>query len=143
MANPTDTETREMLNAITALAQRVEVGFAQIDAKVDIKFAELSSKIDRVEAKADIKFAELSSKIDRVEAKADIKFAELSAKGDKVEGKLDTKIAELGGKIDVLNERTSIGFWNFIGRGLLLSIFGALALAAISFAIYGVPKMKL
>jgi hypothetical protein len=125
MANPTDTETREMLNAITALAQRVEVGFAQIDAKVDIKFAELSSKIDRVEAKADIK------------------FAELSAKGDKVEGKLDTKIAELGGKIDVLNERTSIGFWNFIGRGLLLSIFGALALAAISFAIYGVPKMKL
>jgi archaellum component FlaC len=34
MATPTDTELKEVLNAIAALSQRVEVGFAEIKGEI-------------------------------------------------------------------------------------------------------------
>jgi uncharacterized protein YpuA (DUF1002 family) len=64
MATPTtDTELREVLNAISALSQRVEVGFAQIDTKLAETKAELKGEIQRVEAKMDAQFAEVKGDI--------------------------------------------------------------------------------
>lgn len=101
MAVPTDTELRELKDLIATLTQRVEVGFAQMDAKL----ADVRTEIQRVEGKSDIKFAELS------------------------------------GKIDVLNERTSIGFWGFVGRALIVTVFSFLVLGAIKYGLTGKLKV--
>jgi hypothetical protein len=119
MAVPTDTELRELKDLIATLTQRVEVGFAQMDAKL----ADVRTEIQRVEGKSDIKFAELSGKIDVLNERTSIKFAELS------------------GKIDVLNERTSIGFWGFVGRALIVTVFSFLVLGAIKYGLTGKLKV--
>ncbi len=51
---------------------------------------------------------------------ADIK-AEITAEIKRVENKADIKFAELGGKIDVIDDRTKLGFWGFIGRALIIA----------------------
>jgi hypothetical protein len=80
MATPaTDIELRELLNAVNALSQRVEVGFAQANTK-------------------------------------------------------------LAGRIDVIDERTKLGFWGFVGRGVIISLLGFLILMAIKYALTGTIK---
>jgi hypothetical protein len=37
-------------------------------------------------------------------------------------GQINTVEAKLEGKIDKLDERTRLGFWGFVGRGLVLAI---------------------
>jgi hypothetical protein len=37
--------------------------------------------------------------------------------------KVDTKLAEIQGQINVLEERTKLGFWGFIGRAVIIGIF--------------------
>ena len=43
-----------------------------------------------------------------------------------VKGQINTVEAKLEGKIDKLDERTRLGFWGFVGRGLVLAILIAL-----------------
>ena len=108
MATPTDTETKEIMSAIArlestaaanhaALTQRMEVGFAQIDAKfaqMDTKLAEtkaeLKTEIQRVEGKTDIKFAELSGDIKALDQRIISVDQKVTALGDRIQGQ-DTK----------------------------------------------------
>jgi hypothetical protein len=65
-------------------------------------------------------------------AQMDTKFIELKAelKGEiqRVEAKTDIELAKLNGKIDVLDERTKVGFWGFIGRAVIIGLIsGAIA----------------
>jgi hypothetical protein len=130
MTTPTETETKEILNAIarlesttTALAQRVEIGFAQMTQRIEVGFAEVDTKL----AKMETKLAET-----RAELKTDIQ---------KVEGKLAETRAELGGKIDVLDERTQIGFWGFAARGAIATLLGTVGLTFLRwFWAIGIPK---
>jgi hypothetical protein len=113
MATPaTDTELREVLNAVSALTQRVEIGFANVDAK----FAQVDTKLSEFKA-------EIKAEIQRVEAKTDV------------------KLAQLEGKIDVIDERTKLGFWGFIGRAVIVSVLGTMALLAIKYALTGTIKL--
>jgi hypothetical protein len=61
-------------------------------------------------------------------AQMDTKFIELKAelKGEiqRVEAKTDIELAKLNGKIDVLDERTKVGFWGFIGRAVIIGLIG-------------------
>jgi hypothetical protein len=43
-----------------------------------------------------------------------------------LKGQINTVEAKLEGKIDKLDERTRLGFWGFVGRGLVLAILIAL-----------------
>jgi hypothetical protein len=43
-----------------------------------------------------------------------------------IRGQINTVEAKLEGKIDKLDERTRLGFWGFVGRGLVLAILIAL-----------------
>jgi hypothetical protein len=43
-----------------------------------------------------------------------------------MKGQINTVEAKLEGKIDKLDERTRLGFWGFVGRGLVLAILIAL-----------------
>ncbi len=68
-------------------------------------------------------FAATKTEIQRVEAKTDIKFAELS------------------GKIDVMDERTKLGFWGFIGRAVIIGIFILVIGFAIKYFFFGTVKL--
>ncbi len=49
----------------------------------------------------------------------------------------DVKFAELSGKIDVLDERTKIGFWGFIGRAVIITILGLVAGLIVRYVLFG------
>jgi gas vesicle protein len=121
MTVATETEVRELRELILGLREEMRIGFVQMDIKfVEFK-SEVKGEIQRVES-------ELKSEIQRVESelKSDIKRVESELKSDikRVEAKTDVKLAELGGKIDVLDERTKVGFWGFIGRAVIIGIIG-------------------
>ncbi len=61
----------------------------------------------------DTKLAKLEGRIDNLETR--------------IEGRIDTVEAKLIGKIDQLDERTKLGFWGFIFRGVALASLTALA----------------
>ena len=102
------------------LREEMRVGFANNDTK----FSEVKAEIQGLDAKTDIKFAEIKAEIQGSEATIDIKLIEIKAS-------IDVKAAELGGKIDVIDERTKLGFWGFVGRALII----AALILAISFSI--------
>jgi peptidoglycan hydrolase CwlO-like protein len=121
MAVTTDTEVRELRELILSLREEMRIGFVQMDTKfVELK-TELKGEIQRVEAKADVKLAELNGKIDEAKAELNGKIDETKAE---LNGKIDEVKAELGGKIDVLEERTRVGFWGFIGRAVIIGLIG-------------------
>lgn len=49
----------------------------------------------------------------------------------------EVKFAELSGKIDVLDERTKIGFWGFIGRAVIITILGLVAGLIVRYVLFG------
>jgi hypothetical protein len=61
----------------------------------------------------DTKLAKLEGRIDNIETK--------------IEGQINIVEAKLLGKIDRLDERTRLGFWGFIFRGVALASLTALA----------------
>jgi hypothetical protein len=70
-------------------------------------------------------------------------FVESKANIDAKFAEVNLAISKLSGDIRVLEERTKLGFWGFVGRAVIISILGALALAALSFALYDPAKIKL
>jgi Skp family chaperone for outer membrane proteins len=95
MATPvTDTELREVLNAVNALSQRVEVGFANVDTKL----AQMDTKFVQLEAKLTETKAELKGEIQRVEGKlTNIETGLADVKGD-IKA-IDQRMATLDGRI--------------------------------------------
>jgi hypothetical protein len=120
MATPiTDTELKEVLNAlqkltegVAAISQRMEVGFAQMDTKLADLRGEMNQKFAQMDTKLSETKAELKSKIQKVEA-----------------------------KVDVIDERTKIGFWGFVGRAVIVSLLGFLILMAVKYALTGTIKL--
>ena len=112
MPPTTDIDLKEVRDLIIGLREEVRVGFAQVDTKL---------------AQMDTKFVLLKS--------------EITAEIQRVESKTDVKFAELGGKIDVIDERTKLGFWGFIGRGLIVAIFVLFTSFAIKYFLFGTVKL--
>jgi hypothetical protein len=121
MPPTTESEIKELRDLVIGLREEIRVGFANNNTK----FAEIRGEIQKMEA-------ELKSEILRVEVKTDAKLAEIQTdlKGEiqRVEGSTNTKLAEIKGQVEVLDERTKIGFWGFIWRavisGTLLLLMG-------------------
>ncbi len=61
MTTPTETDVREILSAISTLSQRMEVGFAQVRAEIDVVKANQASTITAI--------AELSNRISATESR--------------------------------------------------------------------------
>jgi uncharacterized protein involved in exopolysaccharide biosynthesis len=111
MPPTTESELREVLNAISALSQRVEIGFAQMDTKLAETKAELKGEIQRVEAKMDAQFTEVKGDIKALDQR-------VVALDDKVTG-LDDRVKALDGR-----------FWAF--AIMLFGGVGSLALILIT-----------
>jgi predicted lipoprotein len=130
----TETEIKELRDLVVGLREEIRVGFANNNTK----FAELRGEIQKVEA-------ELKGEILRVEAKTDAKFAEIQAelKGEiqRVEGKTDTKLAEIKGQVDLLEDRTQIGFWGFIWRSVIIGILILVSGFAVRYVLFGTLRV--
>jgi Skp family chaperone for outer membrane proteins len=74
----------------------------------------------------DIDIKELKDLIQGLDKKIEVGFANIDTKFAKVEGQINTVEAKLEGKIDKLDERTKLGFWGFIFRGVALAALAAL-----------------
>jgi hypothetical protein len=78
-------------------------------------------------------------------ANTNTKFVELNAelKGEiqRVEAKTDNKLAEIKGQVDVLEERTKIGFWGFIWRSVIIGILILVSGFAVRYALFGTLKV--
>jgi hypothetical protein len=59
-----------------------------------------------------------------------------------LKGQVNTVEAKLGGKIDTLEERTKLGFWGFIFRGVILA-FSTTIVATLTtiFVSYALPLL--
>jgi hypothetical protein len=55
--------------------------------------------------------------------------------------KVDTKLAEIQGQINVLEKRTKLGFWGFIGRAVIIGIFVLAAGFAVKYFLFGTVKL--
>jgi hypothetical protein len=145
MPQVTETEIRELRELVLSLREEMRVGFAQVDTK----FSEIKNEIQRVEAKTDTKFAELKSEIkseiQRVEAKTDTKFAELKSEIkseiQRVETKTDLQLSEIKGQINVIEERTKLGFWGFVGRSIIVTLLGLLSGFTVKYFFFGTVKI--
>jgi hypothetical protein len=73
----------------------------------------------------DTKLAKLEGRIDNLETK--------------LEGRINTIEAKFTGKFDQLDERTKLGFWGFILRGIVLAFLTALA----TYLFQILPKLEL
>ena len=74
----------------------------------------------------DIDIRELKDLITALDKKIDVGFSDIRGELKDIRGQINTSEAKLEGKIDKLDERTRLGFWGFVGRGLVLAILIAL-----------------
>lgn len=112
MPPTTETEIKELRDLVIGLRKEIRVGFAQNDTKLSEFKAEIKSEIQRVEAKTDAKFAEVN-----------------------------VALANLSGSIKVLDERTGLGFWGFIGRAAIIGVFVLAIGFAIKYFLFGTVKL--
>ena len=136
----TPTILRDELRPIRNRLDRLEVGQAALDAKIDAQGERLDAKIDALgerldaridalDAKLDSRCAALDARIDALDAKLDARIdaldAKLDAKIDALDSKieashreLDAKIGALDGKLNVLTGAMALGFTVLIALGL-------------------------
>ena len=95
MTPATDTDIRDIKTAIDANTKAIGDMVVEIKT-INSRLVEIDRKVDKID-----------SRIDNLETK-------IEAKIDKLEIKLD-------GKFEKLDERTKLGFWGFILRGLVLT----------------------
>ena len=125
----TPTILRDELRPIRNRLDRLEVGQAALDAKIDALGERLDARIDALDAKLDSRCAGLDARIDALDAKLDARIdaldAKLDAKIDALDSKieasyreLDAKIGALDGKLNVLTGAMALGFTVLIALGL-------------------------
>jgi hypothetical protein len=85
---------------------------------------------------------DLNAKI--VDVRQDIRdgFAEVKTAIQTLDNKNDVKFSQLQAQIDVLNERTKLGFWGFIGRAVAIGIMGFLAKFIFDYFVTGEIKIE-
>ena len=100
----TPTILRDELRPIRNRLDRLEVGQAALDAKIDAHGERLDAKIDalgeRLDAKIDTLGERLDARIDALDAKLDSRCAGLDARIDALDAKLDARIDALDAKLD-------------------------------------------
>jgi hypothetical protein len=74
----------------------------------------------------DTDIKELKDLIQSLDKRIEVGFA-------KIEGQINTSEAKLEGKIDKLDERTKLGFWGFIFRGVALAALAALTVIFVKY----------
>jgi chromosome segregation ATPase len=111
MTSATDTDIREIKTAVESIAKATEANSKAI--------ADLTTSVTGLREEMRVGFSDIRGEIRQVETKLEGEIKE-------VRGKIDTSEAKLVGKIDKLDERTRLGFWGFVGRGLVLAILIAL-----------------
>jgi uncharacterized phage infection (PIP) family protein YhgE len=136
MATSTDTE-QAVLKAIADMSQRMEVGFAQVDTKL----AQLEAKMDTKFAQMDTKLSDLRGEMNQRFAQVDTKFAQMDTKLSETKAELKGEIQKVEAKVDVIDERTKIGFWGFVGRAVIVSLLGFLLLMTVKYALTGTIKL--
>jgi hypothetical protein len=112
MSPTTETEIKEIRDLVIGLREEMRVGFANNNTKLVELKAELKGEIQRVEAKNDNQLAEIKAEIQRVEA-----------------------------KVDVLEERTKVGFWGFIWRSVIIGILILLSGFAVRYVLFGTVQI--
>jgi membrane-bound ClpP family serine protease len=112
MPPTTETEIKEIRDLVIGLREEMWLGFANNNTKLVELKAELKEEIQRVEVKTDTKLAEIKEELQRVEA-----------------------------KVGVLEERTKIGFWGFIGRSVIIGILILLSGFAVRYVLFGTVQV--
>nr|VFK36820.1 MAG: hypothetical protein BECKSD772F_GA0070984_100611 [Candidatus Kentron sp. SD]VFK40623.1 MAG: hypothetical protein BECKSD772E_GA0070983_10082 [Candidatus Kentron sp. SD]VFK78027.1 MAG: hypothetical protein BECKSD772D_GA0070982_100530 [Candidatus Kentron sp. SD] len=98
---------------IRGLEERMEAGFAQMDAKfvgmesntdakfaqmasnTDAKFARMDAKFAQMESNTDAKFARMDTKLAQMESNTDVKFTQLDARFDHLETNLNARMVSM------------------------------------------------
>ena len=81
----------DLRNAIAKLENKVDRGFAAVDAKFDAMEAKFDGKFDAMEAKFDGKFDAMEARLDAMEAKFDAKFEAMDAKFEALAGQFKSQ----------------------------------------------------
>jgi hypothetical protein len=89
----------------------------------DRDIAEIKSAITDLTIEMRLGFSDIKGQINNLDTKL---TGEINNLDTKLTGQINTSEAKLEGKIDKLDERTRLGFWGFVGRGLVLAILIAL-----------------
>jgi hypothetical protein len=114
MATPaTDTELKEVLNAVNVLSQKMEVGFANVDTKLSDLRGEMNQR-----------FAQVDTKLSDLRGEMNVKFAQV-----------DTKLAKIEGDITLLRQPKD--FADFVKKGMAVTVFGGMLLTFGKFIIFG------
>jgi hypothetical protein len=104
MTQTTDTDIRDLKTAVESIAKATEANTKAItDLTLEMR----------------VSFSDIRGEIREVRG-------EINNLDTKLTGQINTSAAKLEGKIDKLDERTRLGFWGFVGRGLVLAILIAL-----------------
>ena len=147
------TELKRVEDELKNEVKRVEIDLknevkrVEIDLKAEVKRVEidLKAEVKRVEIdlKTEIKRVEgdLKTEIKRVEGdlKTDVKQVEfaLSNEFQKSDATSQQQLTALQGSINVLEERTKLGFWGFIWRSVIIAILALLVGFAIRYILFG------
>ncbi|MDC9727894.1 MAG: hypothetical protein PSN04_01010 [Methyloprofundus sp.] len=119
--NPNDFTQKDLMLHLLQVAQHSATREDVKDdiGKLDRKFDELYTKVDKVESKLDAKIDQLESKLD---AKFDQLESRLNAKFDKVDGridKIDGRIDKIDGRIDKIDAKFDRLQWLIIAAIIL------------------------
>ena len=167
MPPTTETEMRELRELVLGLREEMRLGFANSNTQFTVLNSELKTELKRVEdelknevkrveidLKAEVKRVEidlkteikrvegdLKTEIKRVEGdlKTDVKQVEfaLSNEFQKSDATSQQQLTALQGSINVLEERTKLGFWGFIWRSVIIAILALLVGFAIRYILFG------
>jgi hypothetical protein len=103
----------------------------------DRDIAEIKSAITDLTIEMRLGFSDIKGQINNLDTKL---TGEINNLDTKLTGQINTSEARLEGKIDKLDERTRLGFWGFVGRGLVLAILIALMPIVTKYLSLTLPK---
>jgi hypothetical protein len=100
----------------------------------DTELREVLAAIVRLEAITAANHAAISQRME-------VGFAQMETKLVEAKAELKSEIQRVEGKVDVIDERTKLGFWGFVGRAVIVSAFSFTVLLAIKYALTGTIKL--
>jgi hypothetical protein len=120
MSQATETDRQELKAAIQDMGAKIDVGFTRIAAEVQNLETKLTGEFQNLETK-------FTGEIQNLETK-------LIGEICNVETRLDGELKLLATKLE---ERTRLGFWGFIFRGVAISLLGGGVLWFTKFLFWG------
>ena len=114
------------------MTQATDIDIREIKTSIEANTRAIGQCADRIElivkaTEANTKaIADLTISVTGIREEMRVGFSDIRGEIKEVRGQINTSEAKLEGKIDKLDERTRLGFWGFVGRGLVLAILIAL-----------------